>query len=267
MKRYTVALLVGAGLLALGAAAWLLWPQPQPPQPLEVASTPLPVQQLQASAPPAVAAAEPLPDAAVTLPPLASSDALLKESLTELVGRAGVLGLLQTDGFVRRIVATVDNLPRQHAEPRLWPVNPTAGRFTVDGQGRIALDNGQRYAALVQLIEGVEPARAVALYRRVHPLLQQAYEELGYPGQRFHSRLIEVVDHLLATPQPSAPLVLTLTEIKGPIPSQRPWVRYEFADASLQQLSAGQRMLLRVGIVNQRRLMAWLRDFRAQLLR
>jgi hypothetical protein len=64
---------------------------------------------------------------------------------------------------------------------------------------------------------------------------------------------------------PDAPLRLTLTEIKGPIPSQRPWVHYEFADPALQQLSAGQKMLLRMGPVNERRMKAKLLDIRSRL--
>jgi hypothetical protein len=59
---------------------------------------------------------------------------------------------------------------------------------------------------------------------------------------------------------------LTLTEIKGPIPSQRPWVHYEFADPALERRSAGQKLLLRMGPVNQRRLMAKLADLRGQLV-
>ncbi len=273
MNRNTLTLGAALALLAAAAAIYLLWPQLNPPAPLpEVVPVPQVVQQLPASAPPgaasaAVALAEPAPDAAVALPTLAGSDDQVKTELNDLLGKPAVLKLLQTDGFVRRVVATVDNLPRAHAPPRLWPVNPTPGRFTVDGAGRIAPDNAQRYTALVLLIEAVDPARAAALYRRYHPLLQQAYEELGYPGRRFHARLVEVVDHLLATPQPTGPIVLTLTEVKGPIPSERPWVRYEFADPKLQSLSAGQRLLLRTGEANQRRLLGWLRAFRVQLQR
>ena len=62
-------------------------------------------------------------------------------------------------------------------------------------------------------------------------------------------------------------VAVKLTEVKGPIPSNRPWVRYEFADPQLQSLSAGQRILLRSGDVNQRRLMARLRDLRRQIAR
>ena len=59
---------------------------------------------------------------------------------------------------------------------------------------------------------------------------------------------------------------MQLTEVKGPIPSEQPWTRYEFADAELESLSAGQKMLLRTGEVNARRLKGKLAELRSELL-
>jgi len=144
-------------------------------------------------------------------------------------------------------------------------VNPTEGRFTVDAAPAIALDNAERYGPFVRMVESVAPADAAALYRRLQPQMQAAYEELGYPGQSFHTRLLEVIDHLLATPVPPPPVAVTLTDVKGPIPSERPWVRYEYADTTMESRSSGQKILMRLGQVNQRRLMGWLRSFRGQI--
>ncbi|MGS0756328.1 DUF3014 domain-containing protein [Roseateles sp. GG27B] len=47
------------------------------------------------------------------------------------------------------------------------------------------------------------------------------------------------------------------------MPSLRPWVRYEFTDPALEALSSGQKMLLRTGPVNQRRLNAKMLEIRA----
>jgi hypothetical protein len=60
-------------------------------------------------------------------------------------------------------------------------------------------------------------------------------------------------------------LKLRLTEVKGPIASLRPWVRYEFADPALESLSSGQKILLRVGPVNERRLKEKLGQLRSEL--
>ena len=275
MNRTAQTLAAAVILLLVGAAAYWLWPRAPieaPPPPAAVADAgPVapPAPDAAASALGAASAADaPAPLApAPAEPPLPADDGAVQQALIALLGKPAVLGLLQTDGFAQRVVATVDNLPRAHAAPRLWPVVPMGGRFTVNAQQQIALDNAERYGPFVRLVESVAPADAAALYRRLAPQLQSAYEDLGYPGQRFQARLVEVIDHLLATP-PVAPLVaVALTDVKGPIPSERPWVRYEFADPALEARSAGQKILLRVGEVNQRRLMAWLRQFRAQIAR
>lgn len=203
------------------------------------------------------------------LPALDESDATVSARLADLIGRDKVLQLLQADGFVRRVVATVDNLPRQRAPTAAWPVNPTPQRFTTqageDGTTTIHLDNSQRYAPLVQMVEVVDTGKAVAVYRTLYPLFQQAYEELGFPGRYFNDRLVQVLDHLIATPVQNGPLAVTLVEVKGEVPSTRPWVRYEFADPALESLSAGRKMLIRTGPENHRRLQAKLVDIRQRI--
>ena len=224
---------------------------------------------------PPVAAVPAQPDASQPAPvplepeapaaPLATAD--VAGALTALFGRTA---LVVTDDFPRRFVATVDNLGRTHAPPVMWPVTPTAGRFAVqevDGSTVIAADNSARSTPFVLLAEGVDAAAAVQLYSRMYPLLQGAYRELGFPGKSFHHRLVEVIDLLLATPQPPYPLKVHLVEVKGSVPSVRPWVRYEYADPALEALPAGQKMLLRVGPEHQKRLKAKLAQLRAELLR
>lgn len=58
-----------------------------------------------------------------------------------------------------------------------------------------------------------------------------------------------------------------MTEVKGPIPSPRPWVRYEFVDPRLEGLADGQKILLRIGPEHATRLKAWLRALREALTR
>lgn len=244
-----------AALAFLWQTGWLERPGKQAPAP--VAAVP--------AQPPASQPALPPLEPAAPASPLAAAN--VAGALTELFGRTA---LVVTDDFPRRFVATVDNLGRAHAPPLMWPVAPTAGRFIVqeaDGSTVIAADNGARYTPFVLLAEGVDAAAAVKLYERMYPLLQGAYRDLGFPGKSFHRRMVEVVDLLLATPQPSYPPRVQLVEVKGTVPSERPWVRYEYADPALEVLPAGQKVLLRVGPENQKRLKAKLAQLRAELLR
>ena len=207
---------------------------------------------------------------APALPSLEQSDSVVARGLTELLGAKSVTAMLQTDAFVRRAAATLDNLGRVHAAPRLWPVIPTGGKFSVrrvDDAEFIAAANATRYAPFVSFVESVDAKRAAAWYVRLYPLFQQAYRELGYPNGYFNDRLVAVIDQLLATPEPVGPLAVHLTEVKGPIPSDRPWVRYEFADPALEALPAGSKMLLRMGPENARRLKAKLAELRGAIAR
>ena len=249
-------------LLALAAGWWWSQRGAQSPEP-QVG--PAPVAQ---PAPASAVAALPVPTepaSSVPLPEPKVADVPLDEhgvagALSALFG-AQAARLLITDDFVHRFVVTVDNLGREQAPPRLWPVQPMPGRFqVVERDGRLFADpdNAARYTPLVLLAEQIDPKAAVALYSRLLPLLQPAYEELGYPGQRFHTRLVAVIDQLLASPEAPELIPLTLVEVKGEVPSERPWLRYEFADPKFEAASAGQKIMLRVGAVNQRRLKAQL---------
>ncbi len=63
-------------------------------------------------------------------------------------------------------------------------------------------------------------------------MLQQTYEELGYPGEYFNDRLVAVIDHLLQTPQPQEPLGVHMAGAGARSGSAAdPWLRYELAES------------------------------------
>lgn len=274
----SMAPVVVAVIVALAGAGWWYWSKQQAAVAPPVAVAPATAPSAPADAPAAPAPTGPqnlvdgLAEPEPALPPLAEADARVASALAELLGSKPVASFLQIDGFVRRFVATVDNLPNGQAPSRIWPVQASPQRFAVRGDGEaqtIDPDNASRYTPFVLFAESIDPARAAAVYARLYPLFQQAYEELGYPGRYFNDRLVGVIDHLLQAPEPAEPPRVTLTEVKGengePVVLTRPWVRYEFADPQLESLSSGQKMMVRVGLVNERRLKTKLRAFRAQV--
>lgn len=275
------AVAVAVVLALVGYFGWRYFDTPAPAVAPSAAATdvspveppaPMPTAEVASAEPAAIENPIEVPEPAETpaapepLPELADSDASVTARLSQLMGRKNVLTFLQLDGFVRRAVATVDNLARSQASTTRWPVVPTPQRFTTrkgtDGVETIDPDNSRRYAPFVSWVESVDAAQAAALYRGLYPLFQQAYEELGFPGRYFNDRLVQVLDHLVATPVPTAPLAVTLVEVKGTVASLRPWVRYELADPALESMSAGRKILLRVGPEQQRRLQAKLAELR-----
>lgn len=191
------------------------------------------------------------------LPALDASDQRLADALAGIVDRGAITEFLNLTGFVRRVVVTVDNLPRKKAAQRLWPVIPTAERFLTTGADDgvyLNPENARRYEPFLRAMEAVDTGKLVALYVHFYPLFQQAYRELGYPQRYFNDRLVEVIDHLLVAP-----------EVDGPIRLAQPWILYEFADPALEARSAGQKTLIRMGAANALRVKAKLREFRRQV--
>lgn len=253
------AILVVAALV-LVALAWLFWKQlfapvtkPAPPAPAEppkVAAAPAPVDDAPKhpiEAAPAVQA-EPLPA-------LADSDRATTQALVTLVGADPVLRYVVPQDLVRRIVVTVDNLPRKSYAQRLSPAMPAQGAFAVDGKGgstTIGAANAKRYAGMVNVLDAVDAKALVAAYVRFYPLFQEAYRELGYPKGHFNDRLVEALDLMIATREPAGPIALV-----------QPKVLYEYANPELEALPAGQKIMLRMGPENAKRVKAKLREIRA----
>lgn len=193
------------------------------------------------------------------LPVLDASDATMRNALGELSLDKTLIDLFRLHDFVRRVVTTIDNLPREKLALRLMPVTLAGGKFLVTGKGErlaIGADNAARYAPYLRLTGAIDAGKLVALYRHFYPLFQQAYQELGYPKGYFNDRLIDVIDHLLAAP-----------EVKAPVNLVRPKVFYLFADPALEARSAGQKILMRVGSENAALIKAKLRDIRGELTR
>ncbi len=256
-SRTIVGLVVAAALAAAGWWWYSAQRQAAPPVAAPAAaSAPQPDGTPPAPAAPVATGPQFPIDAPADSAAPADPDARIAQALAALLGQPGVSSFLQMDGFARRFVATVDSLPREQATARLWPVQPTPQRFAP------VPENAARYAPFMAFVDKVDTASAVAAYVQLYPLFQQAYEELGYPKKYFNDRLVAVIDHLLQAPEPATMPALKLTEVKGEYAAAQPWTRYEFVDPPLEALSAGQKMLVRVGPANEKRLKAKLADFR-----
>jgi hypothetical protein len=263
-------LLLAIVVIAVGGAYWF-WQEIQQkppgapvtaPQP---APTPAPSPQVQA--PPAIQhpietrppAAEQAPaQNPEPLPTLDTSDRQIREAIAGLIGPDAVAQYVYADRVITRIVATVDNLPRHTAPEKVMPVKPVAGAFAVDKTAdtvTIGAANAARYDAYVALFEALPVKKTVQVYVYFYPLFQKAYEDLGYPNRYFNDRLFETIDDLLAAPEP-----------QGPVALAQPKVLYTFADPALEERSAGQKIMMRMGLANEQKVKAKLRLLRRALV-
>lgn len=254
MQRPVWVTAAAAVLIGGGVAAYYFLrdeaPPPPPAPPPKIARDPVRV------APAVVAPAIRHPLGGVTatgLPELGQSDAPLLQALDELLGRKWRAFSLP-ESVIRRIVATVDNLPRERLPADVMPLKRVPRAFVATGKGAtlaIGARNSARYAAYVSAVAAIDAAKLVAVYVRFYPLFQRAYEELGNPKGYFNDRLVAAIDDLLAAP-----------DLAGPIRLVRPMVNYEFADPALEARSAGQKIMIRMGKDNAARVKAKLGEIR-----
>jgi hypothetical protein len=256
-------------LLVLGAAAAWYWsvqrdqqeireatvlppptvaPEPEIRHPVENIQAP-PIPEAEPEAEP-----KPLPE---PLAPLAESDSVMRAEAEELLGPGPVEEYLVKEMLVSRLVATVDSLTSARVAPLMLPFKPVPGRFLVlEAEDELVVSpaNAERYQPYLDALLALESEQLVPPYLRYYPWFQEAYEQLGYPEGYFNDRLVAVIDHLLATPEP-----------RGLLPVRQNEAVYEYEDEALESLSAGQKMLLRLGYENQRAVKDRLRRFRAAI--
>ncbi|MEK9775247.1 MAG: DUF3014 domain-containing protein [Quisquiliibacterium sp.] len=262
-RNWGIALLLALAVLAGGIYFWTQSRnRPEPPTPAPVVAAPLKSTEAEPPAQPQVkhpVQAIPVPPSAPAepLPPRAQSDSAAKSAAQTLATPGEIAGLLFPDSFVRRFVATVDNLPRPTLSMRVRMIRGTPGLFMTSGAegGRsIAPENSSRYTAFVRFVRGLDAKKLVSVYLRFYPLLQEEYRSLGFPNKQFNDRVVEAIDDMLSAPEP-----------KGPILLVQPKVMYKFADPALESLSAGRKIMVRVGNDNAQILKAKLREIRALL--
>jgi len=173
------------------------------------------------------------------LPPVQESDQSIGQALEGLFAGQKLSQLLFLENFIQRAVATIDNLPEKRLPRAHFPIKPPAGNFIVSGTPeapQISSLNSERYLPYLELLESTDPELTVKIYTHFYPLFQKAYEQLGYKNAYFNDRLVFVIDHLLDTPNPADPLQL-----------EQPGVLFTYTDHQLENRSAGQKILLRIG--------------------
>jgi hypothetical protein len=239
-----------AAVLLIVLAGLFFWPGPKRPEP----------QTTAAPAPPEPAVRYPVESVEPSqdpLPALAESDRPIIDAIDALFGQR-MPKFLYLQNIIHRIVATVDNLPRDHVALKLMPVKPVAGVPATENNGETLIlspRNATRYEVYVHAMDAVPIKAMVAVYARYYPLFQEQYERLGYSGKYFNDRAVEVIDHLLATP-----------EVREPLGLVQPGVLYEFADPKLEALSAGQKTLLRMGTAQRQKVKSKLQELRQALV-
>ena len=242
---WMAAILLIAGMV--GAVYFVLARKNAPPQSTAArapaASTPAP------AAPSTALGADPL---AINLPPLAETDALIRELVGGLSSHPSVAAWLTTDNLIRNFTVVVANIADSRTPARhLSVLRPTSNFRVIERGGSTYIDprSYDRYNHLATAAASINPAGSARLYATVKPRVDEAYRELGIQDGSFDRTLENAIVLLLKTPIVEDPIRL---EPRG--------VGYAFADPKLEALAPPQKQLLRTGARNVRQIQGSLRE-------
>lgn len=211
-----------------------------------------------ADAPPAAkgtgtAASTAVPEGFGPVPQLDASDDFVRALIRQLSQKPEWAAWLASGDLVRSFVASVDKIAVGSSPAKeLKPAAPQ-GKFQTLGAGRtLRVDPASydRYNALANVVDAIEPDGAARAYRRLRPLMQQAFDELGYVNLSFDDRLARALGRLVDVPVPEGDVMLRATS-----------VTFQYADPDLESLSPAQKHMLRMGPHNMRLVQTKLRAF------
>jgi DUF3014 family protein len=241
-----------AGLIlvaALAAAAYIAFGR-------RAASSPPAPQQANQAQPRAVQplGGEPMP---VDLPPLDESDALVRDLVKKLSMHPQIAAWLATDDLIRNLTVVVVNVAEGNTPAgHLGVLRPSSKFRVVERRGDTYIDprSYDRYDTLAAAAESLDPQGSARLYATLKPRIVDAHHELGFAEASFDGTLERAIVQLLRTPviDESARV-----EPKG--------IGYRFADQRLEDLTAAQKQLLRMGPRNVRRIQVVLRNLASAL--
>ena len=178
--------------------------------------------------------------------PVNASEAAINREIARSFPLAQVRKYFNLQEQARRTVITVDNLSREHVPSQMRVARGVPGLLRVKKEGdTITLDeaNYARYAPIIGHVAKLNVPTLARLYAKFYPLLQHTDENTGFPGERFQDRMLAAIDDMLAAPR-----------VNGPIRLVQPKVLYRFESDKLENLSAGQKIMIRVGPENAARL-------------
>ena len=216
----------------------------------ETVEEPEPVVEALPPSPPPPPVAAPVEE--IALPPLDDSDSLVRDLVAALTSHPGFAAWLIPDQLVRTFVVVVENVADgNNPAGRLTPLRPTQ-RFRVRGEApQLGVDPASyaRYNTHAELVASINPVGAAELYRRLYPLITEAYAELGHPDGGFNDTLRRALRNLLETPVLERDVTL--------VPRA---TFFEFVDDELEDLHPVQKQFLGMGPRNVRAVQASLLD-------
>jgi hypothetical protein len=233
--RRQVGLWIIAALLVVAAivATYVVFGGRSTPERTTTAAPPSPVKAQQP--------VQPLGGDAMSIvvPPLDETDALVRTLVKQLSSHPQIAAWLATEGRIRNFTLVVANIAEGKTPARLLrTLRPSLPFRVVERSDGLYLDprTYERYAGLADAVASIDPAGGARLYATLKPRIEEAHRELGHLDTPFDRTLERAIVLLLKTPVE-----------EGPVRVEPRGIVYGFADEDLEDLTAAQKQLLRMG--------------------
>lgn len=208
-----------------------------------------------------VAAEETVEPVKNPLPLLDNSDGWLKLKLPEVTWRKELLKLILDEDMIRRFVVFTDNFAQGVIAYDHSPFVPPSTKFTPNVDS-VRFQNvtqkseemasvssktvkqsiwqwdensSRRFSLYVDLLRSMDSETLVQWYMEIKPLIDEAYNELGYEDD-FTSTFQSAITRVLDMELPNSPMEII-----------QPSVMYKFLDPELEALEDADKLLLRLG--------------------
>ncbi|MBR9728106.1 DUF3014 domain-containing protein [Shewanella intestini] len=273
-----LALIIAAIVIALIAAYFYFANKlDSQPQPIEIAPVQLPAmapekpieqqpieevipEQPDVDVAPVIPATEPetAQSTPEPLPLLNASDDYLVQKTTAVADGMDIQPLVIKKDIARQFVVFVDNLAQGELIRKASPLKAPERQFVVsDVTNKTYLnpDGYRRYDIYANFISELSPKALVATYEQTKPLFKEAFEELGYGNSiNFDERMQQAFSQIL-----NAPI------IEDPIELSTISVNYQFVDPQLEALPNAQKLMIRMGPENTKKIQHAIRVLRQQM--
>ncbi len=188
---------------------------------------------------------------------LDQSDEVIRKLAQELSSHPELAAWLVSKDLIRKFVAAVDNIANgMSPRPQVDFFSPKGGFKLIEKKGILYMDPAaySRYDVVADVFLSLNSDGSARLYRRLEPLIQEAYKDLGYPKGDFRKTLTRAFVELLKVPV-----------VEGDILIEKKVITYKMSDPRLENLSQAQKHLFRMGPENIRIIQEKLREMASAL--
>ena len=193
----------------------------------------------------------------ITLPPLDETDPIVRQLVQKLSSHPTVAAWLTTDGLLLNFVVVTTKIANGETPViELKALRPMPRFSTRTSGDNLYMDRSsyRRTDRFAEAVSSLDARGTAQLYVTLKPRTTEAYGRMGPSDGNFDAALERAIFELLSVPV-----------VEGDVALEPHGAVYAFADPRLQEMSAAQKQLFRMGPQNVRVVQGKLRDIALNL--